>query len=110
MINIRQAPNWHVGWRSPGLKTVGPKKSAEDHVLWQPESMKVLIATYPSMGYFRPTQTLAVELISRGHEVAWIRGSDFESRIAKTGASFFPISPESLVDRGAPQMCRKTRS
>ncbi|KAL1890348.1 hypothetical protein Sste5346_008350 [Sporothrix stenoceras] len=60
--------------------------------------MKVLVATYPYAGHFNPTQPVVCELVRRGHDVVWMTGPSYETRVLKTGARFLPMSPDDLID------------
>ena len=50
--------------------------------------MKVLIATMGFTGHVNPMQPIARELCKRGHQVIWLTGKDFESKVTITGAEF----------------------
>jgi UDP:flavonoid glycosyltransferase YjiC (YdhE family) len=62
--------------------------------------MKVFIATMPFTGHINPMQAIARELIKRGHEVVWMTGKDFESKVAITGAHFRPTMASAAADVG----------
>jgi UDP:flavonoid glycosyltransferase YjiC (YdhE family) len=60
--------------------------------------MRILMVSYPSMGHFNPTQPVVIELIRRRHEVVWMSGSDYETKITETGAKFIPMADDTLLD------------
>lgn len=50
--------------------------------------MKFLLNTYSAAGHVNPMQTLAAELVKRGHEVVWLTGYDSERKVVEVGARF----------------------
>ena len=51
---------------------------------------KILMVNLPYTGHTNPTLPLARELVSRGHEVAYINSPEWKERIEATGSSFIP--------------------
>jgi MGT family glycosyltransferase len=60
---------------------------------------KFLICTISAIGHVSPALPIARELVDRGHQVCWYTGSEFQAKVASTGARFIPAaatSPEWL--------------
>ncbi|KAJ9165501.1 Glycosyl transferase (PdmS protein) [Coniochaeta hoffmannii] len=60
--------------------------------------MKILIATQPFAGHFNPTQPVAKELVRHGHDVVWMTGPSYESRVTEVGARFVRMSDEAMIN------------
>src|SRR5262249_24984074 len=60
--------------------------------------MKILVASTPAIGHLNPL--LAIVHMSRadGHEVTFLTGRAFRSRIESSGAKFVPLSSGSNFD------------
>src|SRR5438105_5505340 len=54
--------------------------------------MKIFIATMPFTGHINPMQPIAQELVKRGHEVLWLTGREFQTKVDMTGAQFYPTT------------------
>jgi UDP:flavonoid glycosyltransferase YjiC (YdhE family) len=62
---------------------------------------KFLICTISVIGHVSPALPIASELVDRGHQVYWYTGSEFQAKVASTGAHFIPAadtSPEWMAD------------
>jgi UDP:flavonoid glycosyltransferase YjiC (YdhE family) len=51
---------------------------------------RFLFATMPAAGHVGPLVPLALELVARGHSVAWYTGEDYRDKVEATGATFHP--------------------
>jgi UDP:flavonoid glycosyltransferase YjiC (YdhE family) len=60
--------------------------------------MKILMASTPATGNLNPLVAMAQFLIEDGHEVVFLSGTVFRSRIEQTGAKFYPLSGAADVD------------
>lgn len=52
---------------------------------------RLLITPMPFPGHVAPLLPVARTLVARGHEVAWMTGSSYRSRVEATGARFVPF-------------------
>lgn len=70
---------------------------------------RVLMVNLPYAGHTNPTLPLAEELVSRGHDVAYINAPEWRTRIEATGASFVPYVdyPAGLSAREQKRRCFK---
>jgi MGT family glycosyltransferase len=62
---------------------------------------KFLICTISAIGHVSPALPISRELVARGHQVCWYTGSEFQAKVASTGARFIPAadtSPEWLAE------------
>ena len=53
--------------------------------------MKILIASTPATGHLNPLLAITRILSAEGHEIAFLTGSAFRSRIESSGAKFFSL-------------------
>jgi MGT family glycosyltransferase len=53
--------------------------------------MKILIPSTPATGHLNPLLAIARILLAEGHEIAFLTGSAFRSRIESSGAKFFAL-------------------
>jgi len=53
--------------------------------------MKILIASTPATGHLNPLLAITRILMAEGHEIAFVTGSVFRSRIESSGAKFFSL-------------------
>ncbi|KAK9367944.1 hypothetical protein V1509DRAFT_624873 [Lipomyces kononenkoae] len=60
--------------------------------------MKFLLATQPFTGHINPMQPIAKELVERGHEVVWLTGEEFRSKVELTGARFMTTDKSAAFD------------
>ena len=60
--------------------------------------MRVLIATFGSLGDLHPFLALGLELQHRGHDVALATSEYHRTRIAQAGLGFFPVAPDLRPD------------
>ncbi|KAK9240746.1 hypothetical protein V1525DRAFT_423663 [Lipomyces kononenkoae] len=60
--------------------------------------MKLLIATQPFTGHINPMQPIAKELVERGHEVVWLTGEEFRTKVELTGARFMATDKSEVFD------------
>ncbi|KAK9330350.1 hypothetical protein V1520DRAFT_340944 [Lipomyces starkeyi] len=60
--------------------------------------MKFLIATQPFTGHVNPMQPVAQELVQRGHEVVWLTGEEFRSKVELCGARFMATEKSKVFD------------
>jgi MGT family glycosyltransferase len=51
---------------------------------------RFLFATMPAAGHVGPLVPLALELVARGHSVAWYTGDEYRNKVEATGATFHP--------------------
>jgi UDP:flavonoid glycosyltransferase YjiC (YdhE family) len=56
---------------------------------------RFLLATTPVPGHTVPVSVLARALVERGHDVGWYTGAAFAGSVEATGATHFPVRPES---------------
>lgn len=55
---------------------------------------KFLMMTGPYAGHVTPCLPIARRLVERGHEIVWITGREYKTRVEATGARFHPIPNE----------------
>lgn len=69
----------------------------------------ILMINVPYAGHTNPTLPLAVELVKRGHSVAYINSPAFKDKIEATGAGFIPYLdfPEGLSEQQIKSRCFK---
>ena len=53
--------------------------------------MKILIASTPATGHLNPLLAITRILSAEGHEIAFLTGSAFRSRIESSGVKFFSL-------------------
>jgi MGT family glycosyltransferase len=51
---------------------------------------RFLFATMPAAGHIGPLVPLALELVARGHSIAWYTGDEYRDKVEATGATFYP--------------------
>jgi MGT family glycosyltransferase len=70
---------------------------------------RVLMVNFPYAGHTNPTLPLAEELVSRGHDVAYINAPEWRTRIEATGAAFVPYAdyPAGLSAQEQKRRCFK---
>jgi MGT family glycosyltransferase len=51
---------------------------------------RFLFASMPAAGHIGPLVPLAIELIARGHSIAWYTGDEYRDKVEATGAKFYP--------------------
>ncbi len=56
--------------------------------------MKIVISTFGSLGDLHPLLALAIELRTRGHEIAVNSSEAYREKIAALGFEFFPLRPD----------------
>lgn len=54
--------------------------------------MRVLIASMPADGHFKPLTGVAADLSARGHDVRWYAGPDYGRKLDELGMTWFPYS------------------
>lgn len=59
--------------------------------------MKILVSTMPYTGHFNPMQPIVKELVSRGHEVVWITGSNYAAKVEACGVRFIEMSQDAVL-------------
>jgi MGT family glycosyltransferase len=52
---------------------------------------KILIATAPFDGHFNPLTSIAMDLLSKGHDVRWYAGSSYAPKLEKLSIPHFPF-------------------
>lgn len=58
---------------------------------------RIVIATYGSLGDLHPAIALALEMIRRGHDVAFATTANYEAKVTDLGLEFHPIRPDLLA-------------
>lgn len=80
---------------------MAPTSSLSSSTLCQGgQKYKFLLHCIPISGHFLPTQAIARELVSRGHDVVWLISVAYEQRVRALGARFFPTQHVDLLDPG----------
>ena len=59
--------------------------------------MKVLLASMPAEGHFKPLTGIAAHLSARGHDVRWYAGPQYGRKIEELGMTWFPYRRASEV-------------
>ena len=59
---------------------------------------KFLMMTGPYAGHVAPSLPIARKLVERGHEVVWITGREYKTKVEAAGARFHPLPKESDPD------------
>jgi MGT family glycosyltransferase len=52
---------------------------------------KILMATAPFDGHFNPLTSIAMDLLSKGHDVRWYAGGSYQVKLEKLGIPHFPF-------------------
>src|SRR6516164_5259506 len=60
--------------------------------------MKILFASTPATGHLNPLLAITRILLAEGHEITFLTGTAFRSRIESSGAEFFPLPPAADFD------------
>ena len=60
--------------------------------------MKILFASTPATGHLNPLLAITRVLLAEGHEITFLTGTAFRSRIESCGAEFFPLPPAADFD------------
>lgn len=60
--------------------------------------MKIIMASTPATGHLNPLIAIATFLVDDGHEVVFLSGTAYRSRIEKCGASFHALPGSANVD------------
>jgi hypothetical protein len=60
--------------------------------------MKILIASTPATGHINPLLAITHILLAESHEIAFLTGTAFRSRIETSGARFFALPPTADFD------------
>src|SRR6516165_6462179 len=60
--------------------------------------MKILFASTPATGHLNPLLAITRVLLAEGHEITFLTGTAFRSRIESCGAEFLPLPPAADFD------------
>ena len=60
--------------------------------------MKILFASTPATGHLNPLHAITRILLAEGHEITFLTGTAFRSRIESCGAELFPLPPAADFD------------
>jgi len=60
--------------------------------------MKILFASTPATGHLNPLLAITRVLLAEGHEITFLTGTAFRSRIESCGAELFPLPPAADFD------------